>query len=134
VNVFELSKCIKLNMVKKCAMILDFSKDKSQSFQHHQFNSPMANQIESHYKISRWPNQNKVVHLHHIPLNNKEWTKCWRCDGPSKKRIALIHFNSPFPTLSLTNHVPAIKCMGTCGSTFHLTFRTMARSITNCEC
>ncbi len=32
VNVFELSKCIKLNMVKECAMILEFSKDKSQSF------------------------------------------------------------------------------------------------------
>ncbi len=91
-------------MVKKCAMILEFSKDKSQSFQHHQVNNPMANQIKSHHKRSRWLNRKKVVHLHHIPLNNEERTKCWRCDGASKKKdcpnplqfiISNPNFNQP---------------------------------------
>jgi hypothetical protein len=40
--------------------------------------------------------------------------------GLVKKKIALIHFNSPFPTLTLTNHVPILKFMGTCGHHFTL--------------
>jgi hypothetical protein len=89
-------------------------------FQHHQFNSPVANQIKSHHKRSRWPNRNKVMHFYHISLNNEERPKCWRCDGLSKKKGALIHFNSPFPSLILTNHVPILKFMGTCGHHFTL--------------
>jgi hypothetical protein len=45
--------------------------------------------------------------------------------GLVKKRMTLIHFNSPFLTLTLTNHVHVIKFMGTCESSFDFTSGTI---------
>lgn len=71
---------------------------------------------------------------YHILLNKGERKNVGNMMGFIKKRITLIHPKSLLLTLTLTNHVPILKFMGIMWITFHLTFRTITRSITNYQC
>jgi hypothetical protein len=100
-------------MVEEDMVTFGFNKTNLRKFEPHWFKSNMVNQINSCHKKSKGINQNKAVHPHHILLSKEERKNVGDVVGFVEKTIALIHFKSPPPTLTLVNYVSILKFMGT---------------------